>query len=173
MEKKFKLPYDRAVGGSCPSGEKIVPTYSLVVDKDTGKTDLKATGKTNMYDYIQSSLEETLIYNVIERYNAGDITALDKVRGFYGDVTQLPKNLAEAQQLLINAQKTFNSLPVDVRAKYNHSVSEFLSAIEKEAKTAAADEARKAIIAEQEAKLAELEQAQASTPVNSVEGGNV
>lgn len=165
---EFRKAFDRNIGGACPSGEKIVPTYSLVVDKETGKTDLKATGKTNMYDFIQSSLNETLVYNVIERYNAGDVTALDKVSGFFGDVTTFPKNLAEAQQLLINAKKTFDSLPLEVRAKYNHSVSEFLSSVEKEANSAAVSEARAALIADQEAKLAELK----AKNSNLNQGGN-
>lgn len=158
----FVLPYDRNVGDNfaTPSGEKIVPTYSLVIDKDTGKEELKETGKTNLYDYIQSSLEETLIYNIIERYNSGDVDALNKIQGFYGDVTTMPKNLAEAQQIMINAQKVFNDLPVDVRAKYNHSVSEFLSAVEKDARAKASADAQAALIAEQERKLAELQAAQ-------------
>lgn len=104
---EFVKPYDRDVGVNyvTPCGEKIVDTYSLVIDKKTGKEDLQVTGKTNIYEFIQKSLPETLIYNIIERYNNGDVTALDKIHGFYGDVTTMPKNLAEAQQLMINANK--------------------------------------------------------------------
>lgn len=159
MEVEFRKPYDRNLNIPAPSGEKIVPVYSLVVDEETGKEDIQVTGKTNIYDFIQKSLDETLIYNIIERYNSGDISALEKITGFYGDVTNAPKNLAEAQQILINANKIFESLPLDVRAKYNHSVSEFLSAVENDAKKFAAEKAREALIAEQERKISDLQAA--------------
>lgn len=164
---EFVKPYDKAVRSVCPSGEKIVDTYSLVIDKKTGIEELKATGKTNIYDYIQKSLPETLIYNIIERYNSGDINALNKIQGFYGDVTTMPKNLAEAQQILIDAQKTFMELPLETRAKYNHSVNQFLSAVEKEAQEYALKKAQEAILAEQEAQINNLSGA---APVQ--EGGN-
>lgn len=155
---EFKKAYDRGESTFSPAGEKIVPTYSLVVDKDTGKQELKETGKTNIYDYIQESLESTLVYNIIERYNStGDASILDKVSGFYGNVMNMPKNLAEAQQIMINANHLFNSLPVDERAKYNHSLSEFLSHVEKDAKAYAAEKSKQAILAEQRAQIQNLE----------------
>lgn len=157
MDVKFRKPYDRNLNIPAPSGEKIVPVYSLVVDEETGREDIQVTGKTNIYDFIQKSLDETLVYNIIERYNQGDVSALEKIKGFYGDVTNAPKNLAEAQQILINAKKVFDSLPLDVRAKYNHSVSEFLSAVENDAKNLASENLRQSLIAEQERKISELE----------------
>ncbi len=163
---EFTKPYDRNLTISAPAGEKLVSTYSLQVDKN-GKKELKESGKTNLYEFIQKALPETLVYNILERFNNGDVNVLDKVHGFYGDVSQMPKTLAEAQQLLIKAEKTFQELPLETRAKYNHSVSEFLSAIESDVKNKQVEEARKALIAEQQAKLAELE---AQTIQNETKG---
>lgn len=167
METAFVKPYDKAERYHCPAGEKIIDTYSLVVDKNTGAQELKKTGKTNIYDFIQSSLAETLIYNVIERYNSGDITALDKVRGFYGDVINMPKTLAEAQQIMINAEKLFKSLPLETRAKYNHDVGQFLSNVEKEAKQAEAKRLQDELLAAQQAQINNL-----SGVENNNVGGN-
>lgn len=40
----------------------------------------------------------------------------------------MPKTYAEALQRIADSEKVFWSLPVDVRAKFGHSFSEFLSA---------------------------------------------
>lgn len=115
----------------CPECSKFVDTFSLEIDKATGKKELKKTGKTNLYDKIQKSLNETLIYNILDRYQNGDVQALQQRVGQYGDFSELPKTLAEAQQVLINAEKTFMALPLEERKKYNHNVSEFLAEMAK------------------------------------------
>ena len=120
--KPPRMPY--------PKSNKIVNTYSLKIDKATGKKELKATGKTDIYEKIQESKESTLLYNILEKYTAGDTSVLDKKQGMYGDVTELPTNLAEAQQLIIEAENTFKKLPIDIRREFNHSVTEFMAGIE-------------------------------------------
>lgn len=109
-----------------PKCEKIVPTYGKEVAKD-GTIKVVETGKTNIYEKIQASKDETLIYNILDRFNAGDTSALMQRQGSYGDFTQAPKTLVEAQQALIDADRYFNSLPLEVRKEFNHSLSEFLA----------------------------------------------
>lgn len=111
-----------------PKSEKTIPTFSLEIDKTTGKKTLKETGKTNIYDKIQASAEQTKIYNILDRFNAGDIDAINKVKGHYGDFTNLPRTLAEAQQQLINAEKLFYQQPLEVRQEFNHNPAEFFAA---------------------------------------------
>lgn len=112
-----------------PKSEPNVPVFALKIDKDTGKKELKKTGATNLYEKIQASKEGTLIYNILERFNNGDNEALNKTKGTYGDFSQMPKTLAEAQQSLIDAENAFNELPLDVRREFNMSTSEFLAAL--------------------------------------------
>lgn len=109
-----------------PKSEKIIPTFGLKIGKD-GKKELQQTGTTNLYEKIQASKEQTLIYNVLERYNNGELDVLNKSTGMYGDFTNLPTSLAEAQQKIIDAENTFNTLPLEVRKEFNHSVTEFLA----------------------------------------------
>ena len=108
-----------------PKCEKVVPTYGKKV-MDDGTVQVVETGKTNIYEKIQASKDETLVYNILERFNAGDISALQQRKGQYGDFTDMPKTLVEAQQTLIDAENYFYSLPLEVRKEFNHSVSEFL-----------------------------------------------
>jgi len=109
-----------------PKCEKIVPTYGKEVTKD-GKVQIVETGKTNIYEKIQASKDETLVYNILDRFNAGDVNALNQRQGTYGDFTDMPRTLAEAQQALIDAENYFYTLPLDVRKEFNHSVSDFLA----------------------------------------------
>ncbi len=110
-----------------PKSKKIIDTYSIEINKDTGKKELKATGKTNIYEFIQKSLEDTKVYNILKKCEMGDTEALNRAVGAYGDFTSAPRSLAEAQQLIINAEKEFNSLPLEIRKEFNYSVSEFLA----------------------------------------------
>lgn len=113
-----------------PKSHKIVPTYSLKIDKQTGKKELKETGKTDIYERIQESKESTMIYNILEKFLDGDNEIINKQVSRYGDFTELPTNLAEAQQLIIDAENTFKSLPLDIRKEFNHSPTEFMAGIE-------------------------------------------
>lgn len=109
-----------------PDCDKIIPTYGKQIDKD-GNINIVETGKTNIYEKIQASRDETLVYNILDRFNNGDVNALNQRQGTYGDFTDMPKTLAEAQQALIDAENYFYSLPLDVRKEFNHSVSDFLA----------------------------------------------
>lgn len=112
-----------------PKCEENVPTFSLQINKSTGKKELVESGKTNLYEKIQASKDATLIYNIIDRYNAGDESVLNKAMGSYGNFTQMPATLVEAQQKLIDAERTFEQLPIAIREKYNNSYTEFLADI--------------------------------------------
>lgn len=57
----------------------------------------------------------------------GDINALSRAQGFYADITGMPNNLAEAQNMLIKMENDFNSLPVDIKkSSIIHLISMFL-----------------------------------------------
>lgn len=112
-----------------PSGAEIIPTFSLVIDKETGKKELKATGKTNIYEEIQAHKEECLIYNILERYAMGDESVLNEKQGIFADISNVPKSLNEAQEMILNAENVFNELPVEFRAEFNHSITEFIASV--------------------------------------------
>ena len=93
---------------------------------ENGKRSLVVTGKENLKDFIEASKNETLISNIMKRFEQGDVNALSRVQGFYGDVTSMPSNLADAQKVLINLENQFNSLPVDVRKKFDNSFDKYV-----------------------------------------------
>lgn len=109
-----------------PAGEKEEETYEMSIDLRGHKT-LQKSGKTNVYDFIQESLEETKIENIIRRALGGDESALATMHGVYMDVTDAPKSLAEMQQAVITANQEFEKLPIEIREKFNHSALQYVA----------------------------------------------
>ena len=92
-----------------------------------GTRNLVEVGKTNAYEIIQASLEQSLIYNILRRHDAGDPTALAAVHGRYLDVSGLPTSLAEMQALVMSARDGFDQLPIDVRRAYDFDAAQFVA----------------------------------------------
>lgn len=123
----FKTQYDARDRIQSNPGNPIKQLYSGSYN-ERGQVELKEDGTENIYDFIQSFAESTDIHAILRRYENGEVDVLEKVQGFYGDVTDMPKTYAEALQRIADSEKVFMSLPVDVRAKFGHSFSEFLAA---------------------------------------------
>lgn len=109
-----------------PAGSKEATTYQTRIDENGHKI-TEAVGKTNIYDRIQSSLEETKIENIIKRFTEGDMSAFRTSEPIYADMREAPKSLMEAQNMIIRITDEFNSLPVEVRAKFDHSPEKYVA----------------------------------------------
>lgn len=108
------------------SGSRIHTLYSAHYD-DNGSVVLEESGKENIYDIIQSFKDSCDINILLRRYQNGEVEALSKVQGAYGDFTDMPKTYAELLNRLNDGKVLFESLPVDVRSKFGHNFSEFMS----------------------------------------------
>lgn len=109
-----------------PTGDGTEPKMEMKID-EFGHKELVQVGTTNLYDKIQLSADDCNIEDILARAGQGDLTAFTGSK-IYADVTDAPKNLADAQRKIQAIQNEFNSLPIEVRAKYNHSVSEYVAA---------------------------------------------
>ncbi len=124
---KFATQYDARDRIQSNSGNPIKQLYSGSYN-ERGQVELKEDGTEDLYAFIQSFAESTDIHSILSRYQNGEVDVLEKVQGFYGDITEMPRTYAEALQRISDSEKVFMSLPVDVRAKFGHSFSEFLAA---------------------------------------------
>lgn len=127
IQKPFMTQYDARDRIQSHSGNPIKQLYSGSYN-ERGQVELKEDGTEDLYAFIQSFAESTDIHAILKRYQNGEVDVLEKVQGFYGDITEMPKTYAEALQRIADSEKVFMSLPVDVRAKFGHSFSEFLAA---------------------------------------------
>lgn len=110
------------------SREKIL--YGPKFDEN-GTLDLEPKGKENLYDYIQSHKDSCDIKLIVDRCARGDMTALSKAQGMYGDFTTLPQTYAEALQALTDAENFFMTLPLETRAKFDHDPHKFIASMDK------------------------------------------
>ncbi len=127
IENSFKTQYDARDRIESNPGNPVKQLYSGAYN-ERGQVELKEDGTEDLYAFIQSFAESTDIHSILQRYQNGEVDVLEKVQGFYGDITEMPHTYAEALQRIADSEKVFMSLPVDVRAKFGHSFSQFLAA---------------------------------------------
>lgn len=122
----FLTQYDKRGRFTTSPGSPIHKTYGGHYD-EKGRVVLQETGQEDIYDFIQSHAESCDIHVLMKRFQNGDVTALSARQGFYGDVLDFPKTYAEALNHMHEMESQFMKLPVDIRAKFNHSFQEFLA----------------------------------------------
>lgn len=122
-------PHTKTPTYASPTGERLVPVYGERINED-GEKVLEVIGESNQYDKIQASLDSTKIEDIIRRYEAGDITILEKSKGQYIDATKLPKDMMSAQNNLIALQEQFNSLSLQAKEQFGMDFNKFLKALE-------------------------------------------
>lgn len=127
----FNTQFDRLGVRGTPSvpGSGMKDTYKMHVDED-GKRELRKSGEYNLYAEIQSYKDSVSIDYILSRFMNGDESALSRAQGIYGDFTEMPRTLAELQQRVIDAENLFNTLPLDIKEKYNFSASEFFAQLD-------------------------------------------
>lgn len=108
------------------SGSPIHTIYSPVVDDD-GNIELVESGKENTDEFINSFKDSCDIKVIIERFLAGDQSALNQKAAMYGDFTKMPKTYAEVLQMQIDAKKAFDELSVEVKEKFDNDINKFLA----------------------------------------------
>ena len=123
---KYKEPWSvshTSVVSEC--GDPEVVEYTPYYD-DNGVLQLKENGKKNLYDEIQSHKLSCDIHYILKRFANGEVDALSKVQGAFGDFTNLPSNFAEVMNLTIEAEQHFDQLPVEVKQKFDNNFVQYM-----------------------------------------------
>lgn len=86
------------------------------------------TGKSNLYEYIQSHADSVDITKILERCALiEDYSMLNRMPSQFMDVTEMPKTLAEAYAQVQDAKNFFDRMPVNIKETYNNNFVEFMS----------------------------------------------
>lgn len=116
---KFRSAYDHGVRQQRTPSCNIQHEYLEQFD-DKGRPYLVESGSYNMADLVQAGFESSLIYNILDRYNAGDESAIPSAdKGAYVDLVGMPRDLVEAGELSARIKRTYSELSSDVRAKFS------------------------------------------------------
>lgn len=97
-----------------PSGSPWRIKYKKSIDEE-GHITMVECGKTNVYEKIQAAKDSTMIYNIVERYQNGEIGLLNARQGYYGDISNAPTNIFEAEEQAQMANNNLNKLPSELR----------------------------------------------------------
>lgn len=98
--------------------------YKVSYTEDGNKVFTKI-GTDNVDEIIQSYLPSTLLENIIKRATH-DPSVLNRTLGSYADLTVVPQNMADAQEVINNAKTIFENLEESQRQAYNGDFSAFL-----------------------------------------------
>lgn len=120
---RFNRPKTEAVP-SFPGTQSVFE--ERIVD---GVRKLVKTGENPLNEFVQKSLAETQVYNILKKYENGNFDVLSKTVGQFFDATEMPRSLQDAQNALIKAEVYFDKLPVDVKNKFNNSCASFLDSV--------------------------------------------
>ena len=126
---KFKTQFDEHPRYHTEVGSRIKKLYSPRFD-DNGQLDLVEKGEENLYNYIQSYADSVNITTLLRRFQGGEVDVLSKVQGAYGDFTGLPTSYADLLNSVNEGHQYFDSLPLEVRARFHHNFAEFMAAMD-------------------------------------------
>lgn len=111
----------------CNAGSRYENTYQEEIDKKSGKKVLVKVGETCVYDMIQADLEQSKIENIIHKLAMGDLSVLREAELTYVDADDFPKNLMEAQNIVVKAKAEFDKFPPEVKKEFNNSAEQYVS----------------------------------------------
>lgn len=126
---KFKTQFDAHARIFSDPGSRIKVLYSPHYS-DNGVLDLVESGTEDLYSYIQSHKESCDIHKILERFVAGDEDALSHAQGFYADMSGMPKTYMEVLNSVIAGEHAFDSLPVEVKRRFDNSFAVWMSEME-------------------------------------------
>lgn len=123
----YRTKNDKHIRYHCTSGSRYENLYQEEIEKKSGRKHLVKVGETCVYDKIQEDLEQSKIENIIHKLAMGDLSVLKQAELTYADADDFPKNLMEAQNIVIKAKNEFNKFPEEVKKIFNNSPEQYVS----------------------------------------------
>ena len=149
---KFPTAYSEKKPVYTEPGERYRIEYQLAIDDETGEEYLEPIGQVDMFMEIQSHKESCDLEMVLRRLQNGDEDALERVKGFYADVSNMPVRMAEILNMNLRGQQVFEQLSPEYKEVYGNDYKNFVMEPERvfkyidekkaKAKTKAAEEVK-------------------------------
>lgn len=120
------FPNVRSLDFVISSGSPIKDTFHGRLESD-GSITLVQDGVIDIQEQINSFEPSTNLYNIISRLGESDYSKFADLAGSFVDATEFPTTYAEALQLVIDGQRSFERLPVDVKQKFDNDFNKWFS----------------------------------------------
>lgn len=98
------------------SGSPVKSLFVPYVNK--GHLDIKVSGDFDLQAQIEAESCLCDINYLIERFNLGDVDALNKRQAFFADITAYPGSYREAVDILKDGRSFYDSLSADEKNRY-------------------------------------------------------
>lgn len=108
------------------SGDRYRIIYEPIICPD-GTIELVESGKDDIQEMIDSFRDQTDMTYILQRMAAGDASVLNQKQPMFGDFTSMPKTYAEALQLVIDREKQFMALPLEVRKQFDNDFKKWFA----------------------------------------------
>lgn len=111
------------------AGESIRRTYLWELNKK-GEKVLTLDQIIDQQAEIDSYLEETKLENIIRRASIDpDLAArlIPDMGGGLQDVTEMPENLMELQNIMLRAEQIWDEIPKEIKLKFDNDVDKFVA----------------------------------------------
>lgn len=105
--------------------------YREIVGRD-GLKRLEVSETYNFYEMVQAYADTVDIYSILERCGRGDYAGLHSRPVVFGDITEVPTDLASILAIGQHVQQLFDQLPDDVKAFYKNDFNVFLARADKD-----------------------------------------
>lgn len=112
---------------TCP-GERFKESFHGVLGDD-GYITLVSDGYIDTQRQIEADAVGADVKSIIQRALQGDMSVFRDDKAFYGDVAEMPKTYAEILNIVNQAHREFDMLPLDVKEKYNGDFDRWFSQI--------------------------------------------
>ncbi len=103
---------------SSVSGSPVKSLFVPFVNK--GHLDIKVSGDFDLQAQIEAESCLCDINYLIERFNLGDVDALNKKQSFFADITAYPGSYREAVDILKDGRSFYDSLSDDEKKRYGN-----------------------------------------------------
>lgn len=119
------------------AGTEEIDDYDVRLNSNGVKQLVKKKTRRNIYQKIQQYKDECDIYEILRRSDPNRRLGLEQQiinanledDNKIIDMTQMPRNLIQARQMLADADKKFNSLPIELRKEFNNNPNEFIASV--------------------------------------------
>lgn len=110
------------------AGDVFHLVYSPRLNND-GDLCLVLSGKEFIPDMINSQADLCDMRTILSHLEHGDVSVLNRGQMIYGDFRQIPNTYAGVLNMVNDARKVFDQLPVEVRSRFDNNCDKWFSSI--------------------------------------------
>lgn len=124
---QYYTDWNRPIETPNKPGTKTEDVYKERIQKD-GTKKLVKIKETNTYARIQEDKESCDIKKIIEKYGIDPNNSIVEIEETINDFTNMPNDINEIQNILLNAEETFNGASKEIKEYYENDFGKFVNA---------------------------------------------